>query len=248
MPPCYNCRAHVARHFFVPARVYPYDLAIVAVNRDDDEDPWMKTLDWYFDFLSGFAYMQFKQLKELPDDVSVEFRPMLFAGLLQHHETKGPAQIPRKRVFTYRHWIWQAQEAGISFRMPPTHPFPPLPPLRLAIALKNDADAIGSIFDHIWRDGEDVGDPGGWARLIDKLGVSDADTLIDDPGVKDQLRQNTETAIELGLFGVPTALIDDQLFWGQDSTSMLFAYLENSDMFKDSEMARVEDLPRGNIK
>ena len=45
-----------------------------------------------------------------------------------------------------------------------------------------------------------------------------------------------------------TALIDDQLFWGQDSTSMLFAYLENSDMFKDSEMARVEDLPRGNIK
>ena len=132
--------------------------------------------------------------------------------------------------------------------MPPTHPFPPLPPLRLAIALKNDADAIGSIFDHIWRDGEDVGDPSGWARLIDKLGVSDADTLIDDPGVKDQLRQNTETAIELGLFGVPTALIDDQLFWGQDSTSMLFAYLENSDMFKDSEMARVEDLPRGNIK
>jgi hypothetical protein len=84
----------VARHFFVPARVYSYDLAIVAVNRDDDEDPWMKTLDWYFDFLSGFAYMQFKQLKELPDDVSVEFRPMLFAGLLQHHETKGPAQIP----------------------------------------------------------------------------------------------------------------------------------------------------------
>ena len=208
----------------------------------------MKTLDWYFDFLSGFAYMQFKQLKELPSDVSVEYRPMLFAGLLEHHGTKGPAQIPRKRVFTYRHWIWQAQEAGIPFRMPPNHPFPPLPPLRLAIALKNDAGAIETIFDHIWRDGEDVGDPEGWARLIDKLGVSDSDALIGDQSVKDQLRQNTEKAIELGLFGVPTALIDDQLFWGQDSTSMLFAYLENPDMFKDSEMLRVEDLPRGNIK
>ena len=208
----------------------------------------MKTLDWYFDFLSGFAYMQFKQLKALPSDVSVEYRPMLFAGLLEHHGTKGPAQISRKRVFTYRHWIWQAQEAGTPFRMPPNHPFPPLPPLRLAIALKNDADSIETIFDHIWRDGEDVGDPDGWARLIDKLSVSDADTLIGDQGVKDQLRQNTERAIELELFGVPTALIDDQLFWGQDSTSMLFAYLENPDMFKDGEMARVEDLPRGNIK
>ena len=132
--------------------------------------------------------------------------------------------------------------------MPPNHPFPPLPPLRFAVALKNDADSIETIFDHIWRDGEDVVDPDGWARLIDKLGVSDADTRIGDQGVKDQLRQNTERAIELELFGVPTALIDDQLFWGQDSTSMLFAYLENPDMFKDGEMARVEDLPRGNIK
>tara|TARA_A100001037_G_C15106909_1_gene616903 strand:+ start:1269 stop:1889 length:621 start_codon:yes stop_codon:yes gene_type:complete len=205
----------------------------------------MRTLEWYFDFLSGFAYLQLKQLKDLPEDVSISFRPMLFAGLLQHHETKGPAQIPRKRVFTYRHWNWQAKEAGIPFRMPPNHPFPPLPPLRLAIALNNDGDAIETIFDHIWKDGEDVGDPDGWARLIEKLGVEDADTLIDDQEVKDQLRENTESAVELGLFGVPTALIGDQLFWGQDSTSMLMAYLDNPDMFKDPEMARVEDLPRG---
>ena len=208
----------------------------------------MRTLDWYFDFLSAFAYLQLKQLKQLPGDVSINFRPMLFAGLLQHHETKGPAQIPRKRVFTYRHWIWQAKEAGVAFRMPPNHPFPPLPPLRLAIALENDAAAIETIFDHIWCDGEDVGDPSGWSRLTEKLGVSEPDTLINAQDVKDQLRQNTEDAIELGIFGVPTTIVDDQLFWGQDSTSMLLAYLDDPDMFKESEMARVEDLPRGNIK
>lgn len=208
----------------------------------------MRSLDWYFDFLSGFAYLQLKQFKELPGDVSITFKPILFAGLLEHHGTKGPAQIPRKRVYTYRHWIWQAKEAGIPFRMPPTHPFPPLPPLRLAVALEGDRDAIETIFDHIWHDGEDVGDPEGWKRLMDKLGVADAESLIDDQGVKDQLRQNTEDAIETGIFGVPTAVVDDQLFWGQDATSMLFAYLDNPDLFKDSEMARVEDLPRGNIK
>lgn len=205
----------------------------------------MRTLDWYFDFLSGFAYLQLKQLKDLPGDVSVSYRPMLFAGLLQHHETKGPAQIPRKRVYTYRHWVWQARRANVPFRMPPTHPFPPLPPLRLAIALGNDGAAIETIFDHIWRDGEDVGDPGGWARLTDKLGVADAEALIADQGVKDQLRRNTESAVELGLFGVPTAVVDGELFWGQDSTPMLFAYLENPDLFEDDEMSRAANLPSG---
>ena len=205
----------------------------------------MRTLDWYFDFLSAFAYLQLKQLKDLPGDVSVSYRPMLFAGLLQHHETKGPAQIPRKRVYTYRHWVWQARQANVPFRMPPNHPFPPLPPLRLAIALGNDGAAIETIFDHIWRDGEDVGDPGGWERLTDKLGVADAGALIADQEVKDQLRRNTESAVELGLFGVPTAVVDGELFWGQDSTPMLFAYLENPDLFEDDEMSRAANLPSG---
>jgi 2-hydroxychromene-2-carboxylate isomerase len=205
----------------------------------------MKTLDWYFDFLSGFAYLQLKQLKDLPGDVSISYHPMLFAGLLRHHETKGPAQIPRKRVYTYRHWIWQAKQANIPFRMPPNHPFPPLPPLRLAIALENDGSAIETIFDHIWQRGEDVGDPQGWTGLTDRLGITDAETLIEDQGVKDQLRANTEAAVELGLFGVPTAIVDDELFWGQDSTSMLFAYLEDPELFRDDEMVRAANLPTG---
>lgn len=205
----------------------------------------MRTLDWYFDFLSAFAYLQLKQLKDLPGDVAVSYRPMLFAGLLRRHETKGPAQIPRKRVYTYRHWVWQARQANVPFRMPPSHPFPPLPPLRLAIALGSDGAAIETIFDHIWRDGEDVGDPEGWARLTDRLGVADAEALIADQGVKDQLRRNTESAVELGLFGVPTAIVDGELFWGQDSTPMLLAYLENPDLFEDDEMSRAANLPSG---
>ena len=146
------------------------------------------------------------------------------------------------------HWIWQAKEAGIPFRMPPAHPFPPLPPLRLAIALQCDRAAIETTFDHIWRDGIDIGDPQGWKSLADKLGVADADALIDGQEVKDQLRINTESAIEQGIFGVPTTSIDDEQFWGYDSTSMLLAYLEDPAMLQDSEMVRVLDLPRGNIK
>ena len=117
--------------------------------------------------------------------------------------------------------------------------------MRLAVALDNDPAAIETIFDHIWGEGEDVGDPSGWKRLTEKLGVSDADALIGAPQVKDRLRKNTDGAIELGIFGVPTSVIDNQFFWGRDSASMLLAYLDDPEMFNDAEMARAVDLPWG---
>ena len=81
--------------------------------------------------------------------------------------------------------------------------------------------------------------------MTDRLGVADTETLIEDQGVKDRLRANTEAAVELGLFGVPTAIVDDELFWGQDSTSMLFAYLKDPELFRDDEMVRAANLPTG---
>ncbi len=83
--------------------------------------------DWYFDFVSPFAYLQSEQLASLGPGVAVRYRPVLFAGLLGANGQKGPAEIPAKRTFTYRYCIWRAQELGIGFRFPPEHPFNPLP-------------------------------------------------------------------------------------------------------------------------
>jgi 2-hydroxychromene-2-carboxylate isomerase len=208
----------------------------------------MKPVDWYFDCLSGYAYLQLPDILALAEETSVTFKPILFAGLLEHHGTKGPAQIASKRVHTYRQWIWQAKAAGIPFRMPPAHPFPPLPPLRLAIALGATGAVVRTIFEHIWRDGEDVGAQDGWRRLLDRLGATGDAPDIEAPAVKDALRSNTEEAIARGLFGVPTAVVDGELFWGNDSTSMLRAYLANPSLLDDPEFVRARDLPRGNVK
>ncbi|HJP22575.1 MAG TPA: 2-hydroxychromene-2-carboxylate isomerase, partial [Alphaproteobacteria bacterium] len=67
----------------------------------------MKTADWYFDFISGFAYLQFATLERLKG-LEIRFRPVLFAGLLNYHGQLGPAEIPAKRTFTYRQWVWLA--------------------------------------------------------------------------------------------------------------------------------------------
>ena len=90
--------------------------------------------------------------------------------------------------------------------------------------------------------------PSGWARLTEKLEVSDADALIGAPHVKDRLRQNTERAVELGIFGVPTSVIDNQIFWGQDSISMLLGYLNDPEILDETEMASAVDLPWGGSK
>jgi len=209
-----------------------------------DPDPTIvKTLEWYFDFLSPFAYLQFLQFRRLPRNVRVTCKPILFAGVLNHWQSKGPAELPTKRTFTYRYVTWLGRRHGIPLRMPPAHPFPPLKPLRLALALECDVDAIGEIFNFIWAEGRSPDEPAEFKALASRLGVKNAEELIGSQQVKDQLRSNTEEAISRGVFGVPTACVDGELFWGFDATDMLVEYLHNPAMLKEPEMLRSSSLP-----
>ena len=205
----------------------------------------MKTIDWYFDFISPFAYLQLEHFHRLPEDLTVRFKPVLLAGLLNHWSTKGPAEVPTKRRFTYRHVHWLARHHRIPFRMPPAHPFNPLKALRLAIALDNRFDAVREIFRFIWGDGQSLEDPAAWAALTARLNLANADSRIDTPEVKQALRRNTEAAIQSGVFGVPTFLADGELFWGFDATGMLLDYLKDPSLFQDPEMQRISHLPEG---
>lgn len=63
----------------------------------------MTKIDWYFDFISPFSYLQSELLQTLPADVDINFKPVLFAGLLSHWDNKGPAEIAPKRTWTFEH-------------------------------------------------------------------------------------------------------------------------------------------------
>ena len=205
----------------------------------------MATADWYFDFISPFAYLQSEQLSLLGPKVRIRYRPVLFAGILAAHEHKGPAEIARKRVFTYRFVVWQARRLGIPFKMPPEHPFNPLPLLRLAIACDSSADAVQRIFRFVWRDGRLPDLPIEWAELVHDLRLPDAERRIGDADVKEELRRNTDEAIARGVFGVPTLAIGDELFWGADATPMAADYLAAGQRWSDPEYERVAALPVG---
>jgi 2-hydroxychromene-2-carboxylate isomerase len=205
----------------------------------------MTIADWYFDFVSPFAYLQSEQLGSLAPHIAIRYKPVLFAGLLGASGQKGPAEIAAKRTFTYRFCVWQARRQGIPFKFPPQHPFNPLPLLRLAIACDSSPAAVHRIFRFVWADGRLPDLPIEWAELAHELGVADPDAAVAKPDVKAELRRNTDEAIARGVFGVPTLAIGAELFWGVDATPMAADFVAAGCRFADPEFARIAELPVG---
>lgn len=204
--------------------------------------PGMTTVDCYFDYVSPFSYLLHEKLHRLPEGTSVNHIPVLFAGLLKHWGSLGPVEIERKKIFTYRHCTWLAERLDIPFRIPDTHPFIPLPYLRLSIAKGNDVELITRIFRAIWTKEHDPATDAGRQAIWNEIGVPDADDLIGNTTVKQALIANTQNAIENGVFGVPTLIADGELFWGLDSMELLLDYLSDRNLFKHSEMKRLERI------
>jgi 2-hydroxychromene-2-carboxylate isomerase len=201
----------------------------------------MRKAIWYFDFISPFAYICLHRLKELPSDVSIEYRPILFAGVLNYWGQKGPAELPTKRRYTYRWSHWWAHSLGLPLRYPAAHPFNPLHHLRLALACGARPDAIRRIFDAVWTTGADAADAARFAALVTECGLTPGD--LERPEIKNQLRTNTDEALKRGVFGVPTFEVDGELFWGADSIEFLKDFLTNPSVLKNQEMQRLDGLP-----
>ena len=199
-------------------------------------------LDWYFDFISPFAYLQWRRLRRDHADVALNPKPLLFAAILNHVGQLGPAEIPQKRRHTYRIVLWQARELGIPLHFPPAHPFNPLPALRLCLAAPDRMQAIDAIFAHLWERGSQGDSIEALAEVAKSLGIDDPAAAIARDAVKRELLANGEEAMALGVFGVPTLRVRDELFWGNDATGLALAYARDPATL-DAEMRRVDELP-----
>ena len=198
-------------------------------------------LDWYFDFISPFAYLQWRRLRRDHPEVALNPKPLLFAAILNHVGQLGPAEIPQKRRHTYRIVLWQARAAGIPLHFPPAHPFNPLPALRLCLAAPDRMQAIDAIFAHIWEHGRLADSVEALADVAASLGIDDPAAIARDE-VKRELLANGEEAMALGVFGVPTLRVRDELFWGNDAPELALAFARDPGTL-DAEMRRVDAIP-----
>jgi 2-hydroxychromene-2-carboxylate isomerase len=203
------------------------------------------TVSWVFDVISPFAYLGLRDLERLPAHVELRFVPVLLAPMLNHFGQIGPAEIPSKRTFTYRFVLWRAHTLKIPMRFPPAHPFNPLAGLRLIVAAGSDRRAATTVLEAVFRDGRDLTDPAVIADLARTLGVAEPERAVSDPAVKQRLRENTDWAIARGVFGVPTLVIGEELFWGHDAFQMALDYLADPGVFHTPEMRAAERLPVG---
>lgn len=204
-------------------------------------------LTFYLDFISPYAYLAFERLPQALQGIShvVRYQPVLFGSLLAHHGQLGPAELPSKRAWTYRHVLWLASAQGTAMQMPASHPFNPLVLLRLALACGTDGPnrwQCETLFRHVWAEGGDPLDAHRLAQLSRLLQPS-ADPASD--AVKLRLRTSTQAALDAGVFGVPTVAVGNKLFWGLDALPMLRDHLAGGAWFEGPAWDHAAQVPVG---
>jgi 2-hydroxychromene-2-carboxylate isomerase len=192
---------------------------------------------FYFDFISPYAYVASTQVHAIAarNGRRVELAPVLFAGMLDAHGTKGPAEVPAKRAYLFKDVYRKAHAYGLPpLVLPPSHPFNPLIALRVASLPMEDEkrkELVAALYSATWAEGTGVETAERVAEVAKRVGL-DGEALVraaQEPEAKERVRARTNEAIARGVFGVPTILVDDELFWGVDALPAVEAFLRGED-------------------
>lgn len=212
----------------------------------------MKTLTVWFDYISPYAFIAWQKLPELIAEhkLRLEPVPVLFGGMLKHNGTLGPAEIPVKRKWVYTDALRSAAMDGIMMQFPPTHPFNPLHALRATVLVAQEAPdkldvVITDLFAAAWQASHDLSTWKTVAGVLANHGLSLTEEACSSVDVKTKLRQNTDEAINKGVFGVPSFALGDQIFWGHDRIAHLDYILRHGDPLDHELAAEALATPSG---
>ena len=194
-----------------------------------------KQVEFYFDVGSPASYLAWTQIARLAErhGAEVVYQPMLLGGVFKATGNASPASVPAKGRYTRIDFERFARRYQVPFAQNPFFPINTMQLMRGAVALL-DGDQfqpyVDAVFRAIWVDGQNMGDPDVVARVLGGQGFDVAGLLqqINDPAVKERLRQITERAIERGVFGAPTFFVGDEMFFGQDRLDFVEAALAES--------------------
>jgi len=201
-----------------------------------------RLLRFHFDYISPYSYLAWHRLPGFTaeHDLRIDVKPTLLAALLNHLGHKGPGEIPPKRIYMFKDCLRAAAQLDVPFAPPFSHPFNPLPALRATLLDMDEPTRqrlVSKLFAATWAESLDVGSAEVVAEVCADAGVPDALQRVQDPAIKQRLREASTEAIGLGVFGVPTMIVGDELFWGTDSFVHLERYLTGDDPVRAEDEA-----------
>ncbi len=182
-----------------------------------------KKLEFFFDVGSPASYLAYTQIEKVADKAGAElvWCPVLLGGVFKATNNQSPMMVPAKGKWMGLDMKNFAKRYGVPFESNPYFPINTLTLMRGAAGyLGSDkfSKYVAAIYDAMWAHPKDMNDPDVVAEVLTGAGFDKDEftALVSNPDVKSKLKQDTEEAIERGMFGAPTMFVGDQMFFGQD--------------------------------
>ena len=183
----------------------------------------IKPFDFYFDFVSPYSFLAHKKIRKIESKAKIKVRylPILLGGLHNLHGIKAPAFIPAKARHMIRDCKLIAEKNNTKFKFNSYFPIKSLNLMRGVFVAEEDnfkSYYIDSIFDTIWQDGLNLNDENIFYKVLKNLNVNPKTFMLrsSSSSIKDLLKKRTSEAYEKGVFGAPTFISNNKIFWGQD--------------------------------
>lgn len=185
-----------------------------------------KPIEFHFDFSSPYSYIASEQIESVAarHGRSVEYKPVLLGAVFKVSggapltELYGPKSSYAKRDFER-----SARYAGVPYRQPSKFPIASLAAKRSVVWLQQHkpdlvAPFIHAVYRAFFVDDRDISDAAVIGEIAREVGIDPAElaTGAQQPETKERLKAQVDRAIELGIFGAPTIIVDGEVFWGND--------------------------------
>ena len=181
-----------------------------------------KSIDFYFDFISPYSYLAYKKIKSLNDlnDYKIIYKPILLGGLHNLGGITAPAFNVRKMKNMKNDCELIAKKIKIIFKWNDKFPINSLYLMRgyLVLSEKLKEKYFEVCFDNYWKENTDISSEENIHKILDLCSINKTDFFknINDKKIKDQLKELTNLAFQKDIFGAPTFVVNNKIFWGQD--------------------------------
>ena len=183
----------------------------------------IKPFEFYFDFGSPYSFLAHKKIREIEtvNSIKIKYMPIFLGGIFKLAGNKANIDIPTKGKYMIKDCKLWAEKYNITFKFNNYFPIDTLSLMRCVIVAQNkgfEQNFINNVFDAIWRDGLNLNDNVIVEKLLKNLEINPKTFLIEsiDIKIKETLKKETDNAFEKGIFGAPSFIVNNKIFWGQD--------------------------------